>query len=98
MPGYATQNNLLLNNLLDFYNKNDNLEKMLCIINGESNISLRIVDWFATNYAKKHYTVYDLDNGRRFKVYIDYKLMIHFLLFQNWEDFWLFHQARLPLL
>ena len=32
-----------------------NLEKMLKIINGESKISLRIVDWFATNYAKKKF-------------------------------------------
>ena len=31
---------------------------MLKIITGESKISLRIVDWFATNYAKKNYTLY----------------------------------------
>ena len=55
---YTTQNDLLLKNLLEFYNNADNLDKMLCIINGESRISLRIVDWFATNYSKKHYTVY----------------------------------------
>ena len=30
---------------------------MLNIINGESSISLRIVDWFATNYSKKYYTI-----------------------------------------
>ena len=35
--------------------------KCLSIINGESRISLRIVDWFATNYAKKHYTVYKVN-------------------------------------
>ena len=33
------------------------MDKMLSIINGDSRISLRIVDWFATNYAKKQYTV-----------------------------------------
>ena len=52
---YTTQNDLLLNNLLDFYKKDNNLDKMLKIITGESKISLRIVDWFATNYAKKYY-------------------------------------------
>ena len=51
--GYTTQNDLLLNNLMKFYKENNNLDKMLNIINGESKISLRIVDWFATNYAKK---------------------------------------------
>ena len=40
---YTTQNNLLLNNLMDFYHKDNNLEKMLKIITGESKISLRIV-------------------------------------------------------
>ena len=65
---YSTQNDLLLNNLLEFYKGNDNMDKMLNIINGESRISLRIIDWFATNYAKKYYTVYDI-NDIRFKVY-----------------------------
>ena len=66
MASYTTQNSLLLNNLLKFYNVDNNLDKMLCIINGESKISLRIVDWFATNYAKKFYTVYNL--GKQQKV------------------------------
>ena len=55
-----TQNDLLLNKLMEFYNINDNLEKMLKIINGESKISLRIVDWFVTNFSKKNYIVYDI--------------------------------------
>ena len=50
---YTTQNSLLLTNLLKFYDHNDNLNVMLQIINGHSKISLRIIDWFATNYAKR---------------------------------------------
>ena len=72
---YTTQNELLLKKLLEFYNTNGNLDRMLSIINGNSIISLRIVDWFTTNYAKKYYTVYDINN-LRFKVYIDYKLKL----------------------
>ena len=52
----TTQNSLLLNNLLKFYNKDGNMEKILPIINGESQISLRLIDWFATNYSKEKYT------------------------------------------
>jgi len=80
---YTTQNDLLLKNLMVFYNTehNDNLDNMLRIITGESKISLRIVDWFATNYAKKYYTLYIIDQttenvARRFKVYDDYKLKL----------------------
>lgn len=55
-----TQNELLMQNLTTFYKDSSNLNKMMRIINGESRISLRIVDWFVTNYAKKYYTVYDI--------------------------------------
>ena len=50
---FTTQNEILLNKLMIYYNENKNLNRMLNIINGESKISLRIIDWFATNYAKK---------------------------------------------
>lgn len=77
---YITQNELLLNNLMEFYNDDIILTKMLKIITGESKISLRIVDWFVTNYAKKNFTLYDFENKNgekiRFKVYFDYKLKL----------------------
>ncbi len=75
-----TQNELLLQNLMTFYENREYLSKTISVINGESNISLRIVDWFVTNYAKKNFTVYELKDSygepRRFKVYNDYKLKL----------------------
>jgi len=50
---YVTQNQLLLDRLIDYYQSSGLLDKMLSIITGTSPISLRIVDWFATNYSKK---------------------------------------------
>ena len=61
--GYATQNDLLLQNLLRWYKEDNRLDKILNIINGEGKISLRIIDWFVTNYAKKNYTVLDIRYG-----------------------------------
>jgi hypothetical protein len=58
-----TQNELLMKNLMKFYDTNEHLLKMMNIINGESKISLRIIDWFVTNYAKQNYTVYSLSNS-----------------------------------
>jgi hypothetical protein len=95
---YVKQNDLLLNKLLDFYklDNNNNMQKMLSIINGESRISLRIVDWFATNYAKKHYTVYSLDNDNRFKVYNDYKLNLKAYSKKRFDPFCRWERITIP--
>ena len=56
---------------------------MLSIINGESSISLRIVDWFVTNFAKEYFTQYEITKEMvktRFKVYNDYKLKLRLIL------------------
>jgi glutamate synthase domain-containing protein 2 len=100
---YITQNDLLLKNLLVFYNTedNDNLDNMLRIITGESKISLRIVDWFATNYAKKHYTLYTIDQTtdnmvRRFKVYDDYKLKLKAYSKRRFDPFCRWDRISIP--
>lgn len=100
---YTTQNDLLLNNLMEFYKigQGENLDKMLKIITGESKISLRIVDWFATNYAKKNYTLYDLDETdsnteRRFKVYLDYKLKLKAYSKRRFDPFCRWERINIP--
>ena len=96
---YSTQNELLLTNLLDFYNtdKNNNMDRMLQVINGESRISLRIIDWFATNYAKKYYTVYQVqDTERRFKVYNDYKLKLKAYSKKRFDPFCRWDRISVP--
>lgn len=97
MTSYTTQNSLLLKNLLEFYNKDNNLDEMLSIINGESPISLRIVDWFVTNYAKQKFTVYDLKNGSgRFKVYNDYKLKLKAYSKKRFDPFCRWDRINIP--
>lgn len=94
---YTTQNDLLLNKLLEFYKENNNLERILQIINGQSNISLRIVDWFATNYAKKYFTVYKLsDSEKRFKVYMDYKLKLKAYSKRRFDPFCRWERINIP--
>lgn len=96
MTTFVTQNDLLLNNLLEFYKSNDNIDSMLQIINGESKISLRIVDWFATNFAKKYYTVYNLENKGRFKVYNDYKLKLKAYSKKRFDPFCRWDRISIP--
>jgi len=92
---YTTQNNLLLNNLLKFYEEGNNMDQMLQIINGESKTSLRIIDWFATNYAKKYYTVYNIGD-RRFKVYVDYKLKLKAYSKKRFDPFCRWDRITIP--
>ena len=92
----TTQNQLLLDNLMEFYGKKENLLKMMKIINGESNISLRIVDWFVTNYAKKNFTVYELTTVSRFKVYNDYKLKLKAYSKKRFDPFCRWERISIP--
>ena len=93
---YNTQNDLLLNKLMQFYHKDNNFEKMLEIINGQSKISLRIVDWFATNYSKKYYTVYSIPSESRFKVYNDYKLKLKAYSKKRFDPFCRWERITIP--
>lgn len=99
-----TQNDLLMRNLMEFYGDKENIHKMMNIINGESKISLRIVDWFVTNFAKKYYTVYDLPTQRingqvelsRFKVYNDYKLKLKAYSKKRFDPFCRWERISIP--
>ena len=97
-----TQNDLLMKNLLEFYENPANLHKMLRIINGDSKISLRIVDWFVTNFAKKYYTVYELpikpnsQDTARFKVYNDYKLKLKAYSKRRFDPFCRWERISIP--
>jgi hypothetical protein len=103
---YTTQDELLTESLMNFYkmedngHKNENLDKMLRIITGESRISLRIVDWFATNYAKKFYTCYNiLSNNnlcRRFKVYNEYKNELRSYSKKKFDPFCRWERISIP--
>ena len=85
---------------MEFYNKDGNMEKILPIINGESTVSLRLVDWFATNYSKKYYTVYLLKDSygveKRFKVYIDYKLKLKAYSKKRFDPFCRWDRITIP--
>lgn len=101
-----TQKELLLTNLMEFYKDRENLNRMMRVINGESKISLRIADWFVTNYAKSYYTVYDIPKmvhgelskaeTTRFKVYNDYKLKLRAYAKKYFDPFCRWERITIP--
>lgn len=74
---------MLMESLQKFYIGTKNMKTILEILHSKNKISLRIIDWFVTNYAKKYNTNYKImiSNGKltfkkQFIVYIDYKLQL----------------------
>ena len=92
LSGITTQNKLLMETLGVFYENPDNMKKLLGVVNGETKISLRIIDWFVTNYSKKNYVIY---NGR-FKVYNDYKLKLKAYSKKRFDPFCRWERIYIP--
>ncbi len=63
---------VLLNSLHEFYKNKSNIEKILPIVTGNSDISLRVLDYFVTNYSKYN-NVNIKKNNLGYNVYQDYK-------------------------
>ena len=77
----SSKKDLLMESIIQFFAIKENLDKVKYIINGndsknKNKISLRILDWFVTNYSKKYNISYGvtLNNKKKnFIVYLDYK-------------------------
>ena len=71
-----TKLSLIMKSLTEFYNKDPKyITKIISIVNQNNIISLRILDWFITNYSKKIKTVIP-GNINKMDVYMHYKLML----------------------
>ena len=67
---------VLMNKIKNFYNDKNNLQLLISIINGESYLSLRVIDYFVTNYASEKEIIYETEinnKKEKFMVYYSYK-------------------------
>lgn len=84
---------LLLSSINKFYKQNpEYMDKLVDIIEGKSKISLRVIDWLVTHYAKRNNIVYwvnddnkdicvEVDKNsvkscRKFRLYEDYRVQL----------------------
>jgi len=70
------QNNrtlLLKKSLLDFYKTKSNVDKLVNVLNKNTEYSLRILEWFVSNFTKKHNIIYPVKKNKEFNVYLSYK-------------------------
>jgi hypothetical protein len=73
MEQIQSQEQWVLHRLEKFYTNPENLKKVSDILNGTSTLSLRLIDWFVTNYAKKFNVAFMTKNQRYIIVYLSYK-------------------------
>ena len=95
--GLNTQNNLILGILKKFYyaDNYNKLDIIIPIINGHSPISLRLIDWFVTNYSKKYFTTYKV-NDKRFQVYTEYRLKLKAYKKKRFDPFCRWDRINFP--
>ena len=92
-PTHAMSRNgdLLMMSISTFYAQKGVMNKILAIINGSSKqCSLRLVDWFVTNYARAHNTIITNrinNNIVHFNVYLSYRSQLKAYSKQQFDPF-----------
>ncbi|AUF82341.1 hypothetical protein TetV_249 [Tetraselmis virus 1] len=67
---------LLMMGLTRFFSKPEHIEPVVCIVKGTSDISLRLIDWFITNYAKKNNSIAVTNDSTQFNIYHSYRTQL----------------------
>lgn len=78
--------------LSSFYNNKSNMSKILPIIapSSANRVSLRLIDWFVTNYSKKNNTIITRKNNNNvvhFNVYLSYRSQLKAYSKQLFDSF-----------
>lgn len=68
-----SKTDILLTSINTFYSEEENRSKLLNILDKSSGISLRNLEWFITNYAKKNHISFTTRDGKLFTVHCAYK-------------------------
>lgn len=81
---------LLMIALSKYYSNKETISNIIPIIQGKSNVSLRLIDWFVTNYSKKLSIIithkYD-NNIVHFNVYLSYRSQLKAYSKQQFDPF-----------
>ena len=89
-----TKLSLLMKSLTEFYSNPKYIEQMKNIVDQNSVISLRILDWFITNYSKKYRTIISVEGNdgkgqstKTVDVYQNYKLQLKSFSKKSFDPF-----------
>ena len=73
--------------LTQFYAQKGNMAAILPYINGNAPLSLRLIDWFVTNYVKRHTTIIEHEGGKFINVCISYLTQLKAYSKQQFDPF-----------
>lgn len=68
-----SKESILLKSLTKFYEDDNNINILKSLLNKDSGVSLRNIEWFVTNHSRKNKTSYTTKDGRQFVVHMAYK-------------------------
>lgn len=93
---------LIMKSLKEFYDKN-NIDIIIPILQGNTKLSLRIIDWFVTNYSKKNNIRYDLEKHKnnkkfyeQFTVHLNYKNQLRAYTKKSFDPFCRRNRIQFP--
>lgn len=85
-----SKSDILLYTLLDFFRDQNNFTLFSSIVNKDTKISLRVLDWLVTNYSKKNNCIIERFEGNAlttFNIYIEYKNQLRAYSKSNFDPF-----------
>ena len=82
-------NGILLESLYNYYDNTNNMNKLVEVLEEDDKISLRIIDWFVTNYSKKkniYYSIFQTPNKKKTFTSENNKLLKQFNTYHSYKS------------
>ena len=86
----TTSKDLLMVSLSRFFSLKNNINRIIPFVSCSSGVSLRLIDWFVTNYSKKHNIILVRtvqSNVMHFNVYLNYRAQLKAYSKQQFDPF-----------
>lgn len=77
----------IMQRIVSFFTNDTIVNVLKPLVDQESGISLRALDWLVTNYSKKHNIVCKSRNGTLFNIYHGYKVALSHFRRKNFDPF-----------
>jgi len=78
--GQHSRISVLMDKISEYFQEKEAINLFLSIVNSESKLSLRVIDFFVTNYARKNEVIYEIINDKKrrekFMVHYSYKAQL----------------------